>query len=91
MASLGEIDKMFAADGSSTTSGILGKIPMWVRRIVIAYVLSILLLIGLKPKFTLKIEADGSGNVKVSMMKMKVVQYAAVGAALLYFIVQKFY
>jgi hypothetical protein len=89
MDSLGDIDKAFSG-GSDSPSKI--PIPLWGRRLLLSFVLSSVLLFVLKPKATLNMTVDEkTGEIQTSLKKMKLLQFALVGTAILYWVVKKYY
>ena len=89
MGSLGDIDKEFATERPDKLHKI--PLPVWGKRLIISFILSLLIVCTVKPKVVLDLSVHSDGTVRAKLLKLKAIKVSAMLSLVLYFIVKKFY
>ncbi len=85
MSSFKDIDAQF-------DNAKIGKIPKWGIRLGISLVISIVLIVLLKPKFVMEVKYDPkTGQCQLKTKVSKVILASAIATPLVYFLLQKYY
>jgi hypothetical protein len=81
------IDAQFQRQSSSVS-----KIPKWLLRIIIGFIISLILIVGFRPRFVTDTKYDSRNNVCKSTTRYgKAVLYSLILTAPMYFVLKKYF